>query len=55
MTAPAATEEETPPVGPGVVVDRRPCCQHCGKRVAKYLARPWSLRCPHCGRQASSR
>jgi predicted Zn-ribbon and HTH transcriptional regulator len=40
--------------GREVEVDRRPTCQHCGRRVADYLAVPWSLRCPECRRQATS-
>lgn len=38
--------------GREVEVDTDPRCQHCGKRVGKYLGVPWSLRCPDCGQQA---
>lgn len=41
--------------GKQVEVDVRPTCQHCGRRVGEYLAIPWSLRCPECRRQATSR
>lgn len=40
--------------GKQVEVDTRPTCQHCGRRVAEYLAVPWSLRCPECRKQATS-
>jgi hypothetical protein len=37
-------------------VDFNPTCSHCGRRVANYLAIPWSLRCPDkdCRKQATS-
>jgi predicted Zn-ribbon and HTH transcriptional regulator len=41
--------------GREVELDRYPTCQHCGRRVAEYLAVPWSLRCPECRKQATSR
>lgn len=42
--------------GREVEVDTRPTCPHCGRRVAEYLAVPWSLRCPEpsCRKQATS-
>lgn len=40
--------------GREVELDTNPRCQHCGRRVAEYLAVPWSLRCPECRRQATS-
>lgn len=36
-----------------VHVDRRPTCQHCGRRVGEYFGRPWRVRCPECRRTAS--
>ncbi len=41
--------------GREVEIDRHPTCPHCGRRVAEYLAVPWSLRCPECRKQATSR
>lgn len=38
--------------GRQVDVDLDPRCPHCGKKLAEYLAVPWSLRCRHCGQQA---
>ena len=38
--------------GREVEVDTDPRCQHCGRRVGKYLGLPWSLRCVSCGKQA---
>ena len=32
----------------GKVVDRPPRCEACGRAIAEYAARPWSIRCRHC-------
>jgi len=40
--------------GREVLVDQRPTCQHCGRRVGDYFGLPWSVRCPECRRTASS-
>jgi Ni,Fe-hydrogenase III large subunit len=39
--------------GREVVMDVRPTCQHCGRRVGNYMPIPWSVRCPECRKQAS--
>lgn len=32
----------------GKVVDKPPRCETCGRAIAEYAARPWSIRCRHC-------
>jgi hypothetical protein len=40
--------------GRDVEVDPAPRCPACGRQLAEYLARPWSLRCRRCGEQCRS-
>ena len=35
----------------GKVVDKPPRCEACGRAIAEYAARPWSIRCRHCKRE----
>ena len=32
----------------GKQVDKPPRCEACGRAIAEYAARPWSIRCRHC-------
>jgi predicted Zn-ribbon and HTH transcriptional regulator len=32
----------------GKAVDKPPRCEACGRAIAEYAARPWSIRCRHC-------
>ena len=53
--APPATPavvDRPPPTRP--VVDRPPRCASCGRALAEYAARPWSLRCRHCKQENKS-
>ncbi len=42
----ATTEQPTPPAS--ATIDREPRCWKCGRRLAEYIARPWSMRCQKC-------
>lgn len=33
---------------PKVVIDRPPTCWRCGRALAEYAARPWSIKCRRC-------
>jgi len=36
-----------------VKVDHFPKCDNCGRTLAEYLGRPWSIKCRKCGEQNS--
>lgn len=36
------------------VIDREPRCLDCGRRLAEYLTRPYSITCPRCKKQQES-
>src|SRR5262245_26926698 len=38
----------------GKVVDKPPRCELCGRAIAEYAARPWSIRCRHCKQENKS-
>lgn len=35
--------------GREVEVDQAPRCWNCGRQLAAYMSRPWSIRCSHHG------
>jgi len=40
------TTAEPPPAS--ATIDHEPRCWRCGRRLAEYISRPWSLRCQKC-------